>query len=312
MICSGEGGCQIEQKTLFLCPSANYMTKQKDLNDKMREILIDWLMQVQTHIKLKEITLHLTVNIIDRFLSLRGIDRKKLQLVGCTSLIIALKYEETVRCKMENFVYLCSNAYTREEFLAMESIILKTLNFQISYSNSSNNNNNTTLYLLDFYKNHLIEYITNITTNKQREGGEEDVKEKKNITTFADETMIKFIETESLSLYLINISLLEYCCLKYSSSLITTSSLYLSISYYYYQKIEKEKERDEILKILQLITNYNYSEMKDCMGDLINFVLRIGNTNYKNKGVYKKFMSPKFHQISEKIDFDQMKLISLC
>ena len=39
-------------------------------------------------------TLFLTTNIIDRYLAIQSVERKRLQLVGMTALLIASKYEE--------------------------------------------------------------------------------------------------------------------------------------------------------------------------------------------------------------------------
>lgn len=45
------------------------MTKnQDDLNEKMRAILIDWLVGVHTKFNLKTQTLFITVNLIDKYL----------------------------------------------------------------------------------------------------------------------------------------------------------------------------------------------------------------------------------------------------
>ena len=44
------------------------MSKQTDINAKMRSILIDWLVEVHLKFKLMPETLYLTVNLIDRFL----------------------------------------------------------------------------------------------------------------------------------------------------------------------------------------------------------------------------------------------------
>ncbi len=44
------------------------MNKQSDINERMRAILIDWLIQVHTRFGLLQETLYLTVCIIDRFL----------------------------------------------------------------------------------------------------------------------------------------------------------------------------------------------------------------------------------------------------
>ena len=47
----------------------NYMQTQKDVNEKMRAILVDWLIEVHLKFKLLPETLFLTVNLIDRYLA---------------------------------------------------------------------------------------------------------------------------------------------------------------------------------------------------------------------------------------------------
>lgn len=113
-------------------PSANYMSRQTDINAKMREILIDWLVEVHLKFKLKQETLYLTVNIIDRFLERRAVSRNKLQLVGCAAMLIASKYEEIYAPEVQDFVYVSDKAYTREQILAMETIILNALEFNLT------------------------------------------------------------------------------------------------------------------------------------------------------------------------------------
>lgn len=118
-----------EQKKM---PSANYMVKQTDINVKMREILVDWLVEVHLKFKLQPETLYLTVNLIDRFLERRAVSRTKLQLVGCTAMLIAAKYEEIYAPEVRDFVYISDQAYTRDQILAMESIMLNTLGFYVT------------------------------------------------------------------------------------------------------------------------------------------------------------------------------------
>jgi len=117
-------------------PSPNYMSKQVDLNAKMREILIDWLVEVHLKFKLRHETLFLTVNLIDRFLERKAVARTKLQLVGCTAMLIASKYEEIYSPEVKDFVYISDKAYTREQILAMETIILNTLEFNLTVPSS--------------------------------------------------------------------------------------------------------------------------------------------------------------------------------
>ena len=109
-----------------------YMAMQPDMNDKMREILIDWLAEVHLRFKLTPETLYLTVNIIDRYLEKAVISRKKLQLVGVASMLIACKYEEIYAPEIKDFAYITDNSYSKEEILDMEYRILKALGFGLS------------------------------------------------------------------------------------------------------------------------------------------------------------------------------------
>lgn len=112
--------------------SPAYMQRQTDINTKMREILIDWLVEVHLKFKLRPETLYLTVNLIDRFLEKRSVSRTKLQLVGCTAMLMAAKYEEIYAPEVRDFVYISDSAYTKEQILSMESIMLNTLGFYLT------------------------------------------------------------------------------------------------------------------------------------------------------------------------------------
>ena len=71
-----------------------YMCKQIDINEKMRGILVDWIIEVHLRFKLMPETLFLTINLIDRYLEKKQIMRTRLQLVAVAALLIASKYEE--------------------------------------------------------------------------------------------------------------------------------------------------------------------------------------------------------------------------
>lgn len=70
------------------------MVSQPEINEKMRAILIDWLIDVHQKFELSPETLYLTINIIDRFLSVKAVPRRELQLVGISATLMASKYEE--------------------------------------------------------------------------------------------------------------------------------------------------------------------------------------------------------------------------
>ncbi|PWZ22541.1 hypothetical protein Zm00014a_036695 [Zea mays] len=114
-------------------PSPNYMEGlQRDITKGMREILIDWLVEVSEEYKLVPDTLYLTVYLIDRFLSRNYIERQRLQLVGITSMLVASKYEEICAPRVEEFCFITDNTYTKAEVLKMESQLLNDLGFNLS------------------------------------------------------------------------------------------------------------------------------------------------------------------------------------
>ncbi|KAJ4879562.1 Cyclin-B2-3 [Raphanus sativus] len=114
------------------CVPPNYMDNQQDLNERMRGILIDWLIEVHYKFELMEETLYLTVSVIDRFLAVHQIVRKKLQLVGVTALLLACKYEEVSVPVVDDLILISDKAYTRREVLDMEKLMANTLQFNFS------------------------------------------------------------------------------------------------------------------------------------------------------------------------------------
>ena len=81
-----------------------------------------WAEQVHYKFELREETLFLTVNLIDRFLERHEVARKNLQLVGVTSMLLACKYEEVFVPSVDEFVMITDKAYTKKEVLNMVPI----------------------------------------------------------------------------------------------------------------------------------------------------------------------------------------------
>ena len=84
------------------------MNLQPELNSTMRSILIDWMVEVHMKFRLLPETLYLCINILDRYLSCVPVPRKRLQLVGVTSLLVACKYEEIYPPEVKDCVYILS------------------------------------------------------------------------------------------------------------------------------------------------------------------------------------------------------------
>ncbi len=133
-------------------PQCGYMRNQIDITEKMRGILIDWLVEVHLKYKLNPETLFLTVNIVDRFLSKNIIMRTRLQLVGVSAMLIASKYEDIFPPEVADFEYISDKAFTKKEIADMESQILNSLNFSLGIS--------STYRFIEFYKIILNLYET--------------------------------------------------------------------------------------------------------------------------------------------------------
>jgi len=109
-----------------------YIDSQPRINEKMRSILVDWLTDVHLKFRLVPETLYLTVNIVDRYLEKVKVERRNLQLLGVTCLLIASKYEELYPPEINDLVYICDNVYTRKNIIAFETTILQALEYRIT------------------------------------------------------------------------------------------------------------------------------------------------------------------------------------
>ncbi|XP_059636409.1 putative cyclin-A3-1 [Cornus florida] len=173
-------------------PSPDYIEKvQKDVTSNMRGILVDWLVEVAEEYNLLSDSLYLTISYIDRFLSMKVLNRQRLQLLGVSSMLIASKYEEISPPHVEDFCYITDNTYTKEEVVKMEADILKSLKFEMG---------NPTIKT----------FLRRFNSVAQEDYGTPN------------------LQLEFIGYYLAELSLLEYGCLKFPPSLVAASVIFLS------------------------------------------------------------------------------------
>ena len=120
-----------ENKGIIPYPDYSKIISQKEINEQMRSILIDWIIDVHFKFNFTDETLFMTVLIIDRYISYKSISKKKFQLLGITALLISCKHEEIILPKIEDFIYITDNAYVKEDVFDMENDILDILNFNL-------------------------------------------------------------------------------------------------------------------------------------------------------------------------------------
>lgn len=78
-------------------------------------------------------TLFLSVAYLDRLLLLKPhIERQVFQLYGLTCLWIASKYEDTLSNPIADLVWICDDAYSRQQFEHCEMEVLITLEWRVA------------------------------------------------------------------------------------------------------------------------------------------------------------------------------------
>ncbi|GKT36365.1 Cyclin like protein [Aduncisulcus paluster] len=122
----------LEQEMKFAPPPGYLATAQTEITSKMRSVLVDWISEVHTRLKLANESFFHAVTIIDRFLAKKKIAKSQLQLVGIACLLIASKFEESYTPCVKTFLYMSGQTYRRRELLEMEKVVLNTLKFQLS------------------------------------------------------------------------------------------------------------------------------------------------------------------------------------
>jgi hypothetical protein len=104
---------------------------QYDVDGHKRLVLVDWMVEVVDEFSLSQETLFLAVSLLDRFLSARCVCRAQLQLLGVTCLWVASKYDEVSPPVLADFVEITDNSYRPADLIAMESLLLQVLGFEL-------------------------------------------------------------------------------------------------------------------------------------------------------------------------------------
>ncbi|BEJ13475.1 hypothetical protein CspHIS471_0306490 [Cutaneotrichosporon sp. HIS471] len=111
------------------------MDQQPELQWRMRPYLIDFIIEIHLQFRLRPEVLYLACNIIDRYVSRRVVYKKHYQLVGCASLWIAAKFEDSKERVplVREFYDMCCGAYEQSAFIQMEGHILTTIQWAIGH-----------------------------------------------------------------------------------------------------------------------------------------------------------------------------------
>ncbi|XP_040446872.1 cyclin-F isoform X1 [Falco naumanni] len=127
---SSEMVSQIFQASLPVSKQSIF-TVQKGMNETMRYILIDWLVEVATMKDFSSLCLHMTVGCVDRYLKLRPVPRAQLQLLGIACMVICTRFISKEILTIREAVWLTDNTYKYEDLVRMMGEIISALEGKI-------------------------------------------------------------------------------------------------------------------------------------------------------------------------------------
>lgn len=113
-------------------PVEPYLHKRPEINEKMRQVLVDWLVEIQESFQLAHETLYLAVTMTDLYMSRCDVSRDEMQLIGATAVLLASKFYERWPPYTDDLVFVCDEAYSREQFLETEMKLIQALDFDIN------------------------------------------------------------------------------------------------------------------------------------------------------------------------------------
>lgn len=108
--------------------------KNTVIDSRMRAILLDWVVQIQSKFRLSAETFYLACALIDRVVKPLNVTRKNFQLIGLACIYIASKFEEVLLPNVHDFVYMGGDICTIEALFRAEQQVLRTMHCQLSFA----------------------------------------------------------------------------------------------------------------------------------------------------------------------------------
>jgi len=105
---------------------------QQEIKPFMRRLVVTWMFEVCEESMCEDDVFPLSVNILDRFLSVAVTRKTQLQLLGTACLFLSSKLKETHALSAEKLVTYTDNSITMDELLNWEILILNKLRWDIS------------------------------------------------------------------------------------------------------------------------------------------------------------------------------------
>ncbi|XP_046674328.1 G1/S-specific cyclin-D2-like [Homalodisca vitripennis] len=122
----------LNEEDRFAANISYFERVQSELSPDMRRIVADWMMEVCEEQKCQDDIFPLSMNYLDRFLSICPIKKSQLQLLGTACLLVASKLREPRPVSAETLVFYTDNSITLQDLWRWEVLVLAKLKWEIS------------------------------------------------------------------------------------------------------------------------------------------------------------------------------------
>lgn len=99
----------------------------------MRAVIVDWILDIHTRLRLSSHSLYLAVLILDRFTAKVSLDRPALQLLALAALLVASKHEDVTSPSLKTMLRFTESfpggCPPKAQLLAMEKRVLEVMGF---------------------------------------------------------------------------------------------------------------------------------------------------------------------------------------
>lgn len=229
-----------------------------------REILVDWLSQVNTEFEFQDITLFTAIDLLDRILSKKRVKESELQLVGCVVMLISCKIHEKSPCKVKDFVYISDNSITSEQIVKNEFLLVnKYLHWRTLYP--------TTYHFIAYFCNMLPNIIIS-----------HDLRKFNSMLLYLAYSTLQQNELIQFKPYIVALS-----CINIATGIlpsIETRSTICKYSRHLFKLTDKDNDSEELQSI------------SSCSTQMLTFLNTFHSRKYNH--VYCKFIKTDFFQVA--------------
>ena len=246
--------------------NSNFLFKHR-INEKMRQRMTDWMIEVLSNYHCDELTYFESVNIMDRYFKICSINNKilnpnDLHLIGVTCMFIASKYYDIYPLKLKMvFEKIAHQKLSCQEIKDKEDEIMNCLNFTIGKSNIWEFINcfiEEIFYVK--YNDHQINSLILIENycNDLKYKNDYEIKLSKTLNRLYTKNMINLLK--KICIYLAKINCFDYNLIQKKPSILAASTIFVAIKIC--EQINKEEYfNDYLIKKLCNVTHYNENDI---------------------------------------------------